>query len=327
MPYILLLAGDDGRYKCHACDNLFKTKKRLSFHILKDHPDNLPFICTFCDKTFINASKLSTHMHVHTRDKMDPSTLKENASISEDPIIYSRLSESTMKSVDIASSNLNVKKANRKMRNPTHKKSKATTHKKADCESKTRNYAEGVYPCKVCGVILNNSKRHWHHMESHKDYICKVCGHKSNCKASLITHMKRHDRTPLHTCNYCKKGFEQPEHLAEHIKIHSGGFTLFIQILFQIRKSSPWGSVSYRPFACPSYEASSHVKNYAYSGKLLLFLSITLHNPFAHEDNVCVSCKVDKINVLYCIVNFSKISAIRQYGISINMTLIHEMFI
>ena len=35
---------------------------------------------------------------------------------------------------------------------------------------------------------------------------------------------------------------------------------------------SPWGSVSYRPSASPSYEASSHVKNYAYSGKLLLLL-------------------------------------------------------
>ena len=28
--------------------------------------------------------------------------------------------------------------------------------------------------------------------------------------------------------------------------------------------------VSYRPSASPSYEASSHVNNYAYSGKLLL---------------------------------------------------------
>ena len=35
-------------------------------------------------------------------------------------------------------------------------------------------------------------------------------------------------------------------------------------------KSSPWRSVSYRPTVSPSYEASSHVKNYAYSGKLLL---------------------------------------------------------
>ena len=35
---------------------------------------------------------------------------------------------------------------------------------------------------------------------------------------------------------------------------------------------SPWESVSYRPSASPSYDASSHVKNYAYSGKLLLVL-------------------------------------------------------
>ena len=40
-------------------------------------------------------------------------------------------------------------------------------------------------------------------------------------------------------------------------------------------KSSPLGSVTYRPSASPSYEASSHDKNYAYSGKLL-----QLNNPY-----------------------------------------------
>ena len=46
----------------------------------------------------------------------------------------------------------------------------------------------------------------------------------------------------------------------------------------QIRKS-PWGGVSYRPSASPSNEASSHVNNYAYSGKLILLLleSTSLH--------------------------------------------------
>ena len=33
----------------------------------------------------------------------------------------------------------------------------------------------------------------------------------------------------------------------------------------------PVGKCSYRPSASPSYEASSHVNNYAYSGKLLLY--------------------------------------------------------
>ena len=41
--------------------------------------------------------------------------------------------------------------------------------------------------------------------------------------------------------------------------------------------SSSWGSVSYRPSASSSYEASSHVNNYAYSGKLLLLLLLCLH--------------------------------------------------
>ena len=35
---------------------------------------------------------------------------------------------------------------------------------------------------------------------------------------------------------------------------------------------SMWGSVSYRPSVSSSYEASSHVNSYAYSGKLLLLL-------------------------------------------------------
>ena len=57
----------------------------------------------------------------------------------------------------------------------------------------------------------------------------------------------------------------------------SKAFDTINALLFQILKyseisSPPWGSVSYRPSASPSYEASSHVKNYAYSGKLLLLI-------------------------------------------------------
>ena len=36
-------------------------------------------------------------------------------------------------------------------------------------------------------------------------------------------------------------------------------------------KSSPWGSLSYRPSAPPSYKSSSHVISYAYSCKLLYY--------------------------------------------------------
>ena len=46
--------------------------------------------------------------------------------------------------------------------------------------------------------------------------------------------------------------------------------------VFSPEMPSPWGSVSYRPSASPSYEASSHVKNYAYSGKLLLHTCISV---------------------------------------------------
>ena len=42
----------------------------------------------------------------------------------------------------------------------------------------------------------------------------------------------------------------------------------FYSKLYKILKYVvPVGSVSYRPSASPSYEASSHVNNYAYSGK------------------------------------------------------------
>ena len=49
------------------------------------------------------------------------------------------------------------------------------------------------------------------------------------------------------------------------------GFSPEMPFYFQILKYSEIRrSVSYRPYASPSYEASSHVKNYVYSGKLLL---------------------------------------------------------
>ena len=54
-----------------------------------------------------------------------------------------------------------------------------------------------------------------------------------------------------------------------------------------------WGS--YRPSASPSYEASSHVKNYAYSGKLLLLSlkQIWWFNTACPLRHVTFSCRVN----------------------------------
>ena len=87
-------------------------------------------------------------------------------------------------------------------------------------ESKTRQYREGIYQCNVCSIVFSNAKKHWDHMECHKDYICEVCGRRSTCKANLIIHMKIHDGKRPHACQYCRLGFEEPQQLEEHISIH-----------------------------------------------------------------------------------------------------------
>ena len=76
--------------------------------------------------------------------------------------------------------------------------------------------------------------------------------------------------------------------------------TLFIYpfwnaLLFLIRKYVvPGGSVNNRSSASPSYEAASHVNNYAYSGKLLLLLSSLTH-PYLIETLFMTSHTVNHV--------------------------------
>ena len=93
-----------------------------------------------------------------------------------------------------------------------------------------------------------------------------------NCKQiNLTTTVKKS------TNDNCKK--PQRRQLLRNYKDIAGlGFPAGILIVFTHEiiqcpsipnRKSPWGGVSYRQSVSPSYEASGHVNNYAYSGKLL----------------------------------------------------------
>ena len=62
----------------------------------------------------------------------------------------------------------------------------------------------------------------------------------------------------------------------ETAKVFSPEMPFYSKISNILKYVVPVGSVSYRPSASPSYVASSHVKNNAYSGKLLLLLLLIL---------------------------------------------------
>ena len=58
---------------------------------------------------------------------------------------------------------------------------------------------------------------------------------------------------------------------------HSRKLVRFTLLKCHTIQNSKFGSVSHRPSASPSYEASSHVNSYAYSDKLLHVLLLQIH--------------------------------------------------
>jgi KRAB domain-containing zinc finger protein len=60
-------------HKCLHCKKKFSEKGNLVIHVKTYHSKNpLPFKCDFCDKSFVNLSRLTSHKWSHSEEKRFP---------------------------------------------------------------------------------------------------------------------------------------------------------------------------------------------------------------------------------------------------------------
>ncbi|XP_066536634.1 zinc finger and BTB domain-containing protein 41 [Hoplias malabaricus] len=206
-------------HKCPFCSKLHASKKTLSKHVKRFHPDRVEeflslrkrksegWKCEICHKSFTRRPHLEEHMILHSQDRPFKCSYCDDYFKSR----FARLKHQ-------------------------------------------EKYHLGPFPCEICGRQFNdtgNRKRHiecthggkrkWtcylcgksvrerttlrEHLRIHsgeKPHLCSICGQSFRHGSSYRLHLRVHHDDKRYECEECGKTFIRHDHLKKHRKIHTG---------------------------------------------------------------------------------------------------------
>ncbi|XP_058121939.1 zinc finger protein 271-like [Anopheles coustani] len=168
---------DEKPYICSVCNKVYLNLDELTEHMKKTHNQVKPYRCHICDKTFTQSNNLKTHIKTH---------------IFQDPFKCQMCSRSFQKEDDYSQHML-------------------------------VHTADKPYECTYCGkrfIQSNNLKTHVRTHTGEKPYRCTICAKHFNQKNNLNTHMRIHTGEKPFECTICDKRFNQSNNLNKHIKTH-----------------------------------------------------------------------------------------------------------
>uniref|UniRef100_A0A1S4GV03 C2H2-type domain-containing protein n=1 Tax=Anopheles gambiae TaxID=7165 RepID=A0A1S4GV03_ANOGA len=168
---------DEKPYICSVCNKVYLNLDELTEHMKKTHNQVKPYRCHICDKTFTQSNNLKTHIKTH---------------IFQDPYKCQVCSRSFQKEDDFSQHML-------------------------------VHTADKPYECTYCGkrfIQSNNLKTHVRTHTGEKPYRCTICAKHFNQKNNLNTHMRIHTGEKPFECTICDKRFNQSNNLNKHIKTH-----------------------------------------------------------------------------------------------------------
>uniref|UniRef100_A0A182IQC6 C2H2-type domain-containing protein n=2 Tax=Anopheles atroparvus TaxID=41427 RepID=A0A182IQC6_ANOAO len=168
---------DEKPYICSVCNKVYLNLDELTEHMKKTHNQVKPYRCHICDKTFTQSNNLKTHIKTH---------------IFQDPYKCQMCSRSFQKEDDYSQHML-------------------------------VHTADKPYECTYCGkrfIQSNNLKTHVRTHTGEKPYRCSICAKLFNQKNNLNTHMRIHTGEKPFECTICDKRFNQSNNLNKHIKTH-----------------------------------------------------------------------------------------------------------
>uniref|UniRef100_A0A182QRJ6 C2H2-type domain-containing protein n=1 Tax=Anopheles farauti TaxID=69004 RepID=A0A182QRJ6_9DIPT len=168
---------DEKPFICSVCNKVYLNLDELTEHMKKTHQQVKPYRCHICDKTFTQSNNLKTHIKTH---------------IFQDPYKCQMCSRSFQKEDDYSQHML-------------------------------VHTADKPYECTYCGkrfIQSNNLKTHVRTHTGEKPYRCTICSKNFNQKNNLNTHMRIHTGEKPFECTICDKRFNQSNNLNKHIKTH-----------------------------------------------------------------------------------------------------------
>ncbi|XP_035723462.1 zinc finger protein 239-like isoform X1 [Vespa mandarinia] len=203
--HISVIAGTPEKYKCNACDKIFRNKKGKCYHDACVTGIK-PYQCTFCDRGFVKRSHFEYHERVHSGYKPYKCGICEKAFPQQN-------------------------KLNRHMH--THNKEKQFIcpkckkrySKQEDLKSHLNSHNNSVvYTCKACEksfCVLTNLKRHMRTHTNERPYVCDQCGKSFKDKSLLIRHKRTHQKDRPFSCAHCNRVFLSKSELRRHLAVHS----------------------------------------------------------------------------------------------------------
>jgi uncharacterized Zn-finger protein len=224
-------------YSCSVCKKQFCGRKSLKYHVnshihrsdeenlthtnLSNHnengahlPDKKPYVCIFCKKSYISASKLMYHIRVHSGDK---------------PFGCSVCAK-TFASVR------NLKK---------HRKTHGEKEKPHSCSLCPKSYGlpselrthtlrahseeepEKPHRCHVCDksyFTIRDLQIHTRVHTGEKPYVCELCAKSFHNLKNLRLHKIVHTGSRPFGCPVCKKSFSRSDNCLQHLRrVHGKG--------------------------------------------------------------------------------------------------------
>lgn len=206
-------------HKCPFCSKLHASKKTLSKHVKRFHPDSIQeflstrkrksegWKCDICHKSFTRRPHLEEHMILHTQDRPFKCAYCDDYFKSR----FARLKHQEKFHLgpfpcDICGRQFND-----------------TGNRKRHIEC--THGGKRKWTCYLCGKSVRERTTLREHLRIHsgeKPHLCSICGQSFRHGSSYRLHLRVHHDDKRYECEECGKTFIRHDHLKKHRKIHTG---------------------------------------------------------------------------------------------------------
>ncbi|XP_059915894.1 zinc finger and BTB domain-containing protein 41 [Gadus macrocephalus] len=235
-------------HKCPFCSKLHASRKTLTKHVRRFHPDQMQeflamrtkksdgWKCAVCLKTFTRRPHLEEHMILHSQDRPFKCTFCDQHFKSR----FARLKHQEKFHLGPFPCGICGRQFNDTGNRKRHIECTHGGKRKWTCpvcgksvrerttlkEHLRIHSGERPHLCSICGQSFRHGSSYRLHLRMHHDdkrYECEECGKTFIRHDHLTKHQKTHSGEKAHQCEQCGKCFRRPDHLTVHYKtVHLG---------------------------------------------------------------------------------------------------------